>query len=134
MRAYIKQQHLEQERLHLPTLRHTMEVLWLPYLDELAREIGCRPNLARLMLIDPTLAMSCYFGPAAAYQFRLEGPGKWTEARETVLTTWERIYYPLNKKRAEELAQKRTRSGYGSYLKILAVLLVLVAVCIMWFR
>ena len=45
MHAHIKEQQLERERRHLPTLQHTMEVLWLPYLDELAREIGCRPNL-----------------------------------------------------------------------------------------
>ncbi|KAI0218819.1 Dimethylaniline monooxygenase [N-oxide-forming] 5 [Lamellibrachia satsuma] len=133
MLADIRQRQRAREQ-HLPSLRHTMEVLWLPYLDELARDIGCRPNIAKLMLTDPTLAMRCYFGPAVAYQFRLQGPGKWPGAREAVLATSERIAYPLSKKRAEQLAKQRLNSGCGCFLKVLAALLVLAAVCVMWFR
>ena len=90
--------------------------------------------IAKLMLTDPTLAMRCYFGPAVAYQFRLQGPGTWPGAREAVLATSERIAYPLSKKRAEQLAKKRLNSGCGRFLKVLSALLVLAAVCVMWFR
>ena len=86
------------------------------------------------MLTDPTLGWTCYFGPAVTYQYRLQGPGKWTDARETILTTWERIAFPLNKKRALELAEGR-RNTIGSSAKILfaASTLVLVAIFLMWF-
>ena len=94
------------------------------------------------MLTDPTLGWTCYFGPAVTYQYRLQGPGKLTDARETILTTWERITYPLNKKRALELAERR-RNTIGRSVKILsgssvkilfASTLVLVAIFLMWFR
>ena len=87
------------------------------------------------MLTDPTLGWSCYFGPAVAYQYRLEGPGKWMEARDTILTSWERIAYPLSKIRAEEIADGRRSPGMMWWLKVfLVVILVLVAAFIMWFH
>ena len=93
------------------------------------------PLAVKLMLTDPTLGWSCYFGPAVAYQYRLQGPDKWAEARDTILTTWERIYYPLSKKRAEEMAERRRRAhGVMWWSKVfVAIVLVLVAACIMWF-
>ncbi len=31
---------------YVQTQRHTIQVDWLPYLDELAEQVGCKPNLS----------------------------------------------------------------------------------------
>jgi len=47
---------------------------WIPYMDQLAARIGCRPPL-RLWLERPRTALNCVVGPGNAYQYRLHGPG-----------------------------------------------------------
>ena len=50
----------------------------------------------RLLLSDPRLAMAVYFGLMTPYQYRLVGPGAWTEARDAILSSRQRILQPLN--------------------------------------
>ena len=33
----------------------------------------------------------CFFGPCTPYQYRLEGPGKTTTARDLIMTQWDRV-------------------------------------------
>ena len=51
-----------------------------------------------MLKTDPTLALKCWFGPCTPYQYRLVGPGKWSGAREAILTQWTRMRYPLQTK------------------------------------
>ena len=53
--------------------RHTFQEDWLPYLDDIAKEIGCRPPIFRYLFTDPKLFRSLVFGVAVPYQFRLVG-------------------------------------------------------------
>ncbi|PAA70391.1 hypothetical protein BOX15_Mlig005613g1 [Macrostomum lignano] len=71
--------------------RHTIQVDWIPYMDELAAEIGCRPPLLRLLLTDPALFRAVVFEPCTPYQFRLVGPGAWPGARAAILGQMDRI-------------------------------------------
>ncbi|KFP21360.1 Dimethylaniline monooxygenase [N-oxide-forming] 5, partial [Egretta garzetta] len=71
--------------------RHTIQVDYLPYMDELACQVGVKPNLLTLFLTDPKLALEVAFGPCTPYQYRLRGPGKWAGAREAILTQRQRI-------------------------------------------
>uniref|UniRef100_A0A8C9DJR4 Flavin-containing monooxygenase n=1 Tax=Prolemur simus TaxID=1328070 RepID=A0A8C9DJR4_PROSS len=71
------------------------EVRYVDYMDEIATEIGVKPNLLSLFLWDPKLAMEIFFGPCTPYQYRLQGPGKWAGAREAIMTQRERIIKPL---------------------------------------
>ncbi|KAI8521748.1 hypothetical protein Bbelb_015020 [Branchiostoma belcheri] len=50
------------------------------YRDDLAAEIGVKPNILRLFLKDPALAYMYYFGPAYPFHHRLVGPNSWTGA------------------------------------------------------
>ncbi|KAK7103255.1 flavin-containing monooxygenase 5-like [Littorina saxatilis] len=77
------------------TIRHTLEIDWLPTMDELAEMIGCKPNIGRLVLTDPKLALRVLFGPCLPYQYRLEGPGRWSGARDAVLSFMDRVRFPL---------------------------------------
>uniref|UniRef100_T1JA49 Flavin-containing monooxygenase n=1 Tax=Strigamia maritima TaxID=126957 RepID=T1JA49_STRMM len=68
------------------------ETDWTRYMDCLAKYIGVKPPLLKMMVRDPKLFYTCFFGPTAAYQFRLIGPNSWPKARETILTIGERAY------------------------------------------
>uniref|UniRef100_A0A8D0IZP1 Flavin-containing monooxygenase n=1 Tax=Sus scrofa TaxID=9823 RepID=A0A8D0IZP1_PIG len=75
--------------------RDTRRVQYVDYMDEIASEIGVKPNLFSFFLWDPKLALEIFFGPCTPYQYRLQGPGKWAGARRTILTQRERIIKPL---------------------------------------
>jgi dimethylaniline monooxygenase (N-oxide forming) len=72
-----------------------LQTNYIDYLDELATEIGAKPDLVSLLLKDPKLAMKLYFGPCNSYQYRLVGPGQWEGARNAIVTQKQRILKPL---------------------------------------
>jgi dimethylaniline monooxygenase (N-oxide forming) len=61
------------------------QVDYIPFSDELARLIGCKLSLWRLLLSDPVLAYRCFVGPCTPPQYRLTGPGVWPGAREAIM-------------------------------------------------
>ncbi|KFW02318.1 Dimethylaniline monooxygenase [N-oxide-forming] 5, partial [Fulmarus glacialis] len=76
---------------YVKSQRHTIQVDYIPYMDELACQVGVKPNLLALFLTDPKLALEVVFGPCTPYQYRLRGPGKWAGAREAILTQRQRV-------------------------------------------
>ncbi|KAM4722883.1 dimethylaniline monooxygenase [N-oxide-forming] 2-like [Rhinophrynus dorsalis] len=75
---------------------------YISYLDDLASQIGVKPNIPKLFLTDPVLALKIFFGPFNSYQYRLTGPGKWAGAREAILTQWDRVKKPLRTRIVKE--------------------------------
>ncbi|KAL0164106.1 hypothetical protein M9458_039859, partial [Cirrhinus mrigala] len=69
---------------------HTIQVDYILYMDELAKQVGVRPPILKLLLTDPRLSVNVIFGPCTPYQFRLHGPGQWEGARQAILTQWDR--------------------------------------------
>lgn len=57
---------------------------WIPYMDSIAREVGCTPSNMWL-LTRPTLAYKIAFGPMTVMHFRLRGPGAKPEIAEEVI-------------------------------------------------
>ena len=80
--------------------RHAVQVEWIPYLDELAREVGCRVDFWQLFVSDFQLWRRLFFGPSLPYQYRLQGPHAWAKARNAIMTAKERIDCPLRVNRA----------------------------------
>ncbi|CAO2637589.1 Flavin-containing monooxygenase 5 [Lemmus lemmus] len=70
-------------------------VQFIDYMDEIASELGVKPNLLSLFLWDTKLAKEIFWGPCTPYQYRLQGPGKWAGARAAILTQRDRILKPL---------------------------------------
>lgn len=89
-------------RRYVKSQRHTVQVDYIPYMDELACQLGVKPNLLSLFLTDPRLAMEVAFGPCTPYQYRLRGPGAWAGAREAILTQHQRILKPLQTRPVED--------------------------------
>lgn len=70
--------------------RHTVQVDYISYMDDLARQFGAKPSVFKTMLRDPFFALRLALTPAAPYQYRLEGPHCWPGAREALRTVWSR--------------------------------------------
>ncbi|XP_015923150.3 flavin-containing monooxygenase 5 [Parasteatoda tepidariorum] len=92
----IKRRNHEIERRYVLSPRHTVQVDFIPYMDEIASQFGVKPNFLKMALTDPLLFYNCYFGPCTSYQYRLEGPHSWADARQAILTTKERIVKALD--------------------------------------
>ncbi|XP_074641984.1 flavin-containing monooxygenase 5-like [Tubulanus polymorphus] len=64
--------------------RHTLQTFWISFMDQLASEVGVKPNLKSMFFEDPFLTLRCFFGPCVPAQYRLNGPGKWPGAKKTI--------------------------------------------------
>ncbi|KAM6415107.1 flavin-containing monooxygenase 5-like [Rhynochetos jubatus] len=95
MLADIEQSREKMAKRYVKSQRHTIQVDYIPYMDELACQVGVKPNLLTLFLTDPKLALEVAFGPCTPYQYRLRGPGEWEGAREAILTQRQRVVRPL---------------------------------------
>lgn len=76
--------------------RHTVQVDYVNYMDELAELVGATPRLLKYLFTDLDLFWQLLRGPVVSYQYRLEGPHPWKGAREAILGTPGRIMAPLN--------------------------------------
>lgn len=97
--------HSSIHRKFTDTPRHAVQVEWIPYLDEIASEIGSELNFWKLFTTDPKLWSRLYFGPSLSYQYRLQGPHTWSGARDAILEAKERIDYPLVVSRPSRLGK-----------------------------
>ncbi|XP_039412140.1 flavin-containing monooxygenase 5-like isoform X1 [Corvus cornix cornix] len=95
MLAEITQTKERMAQRYVKSQRHTIQVDYIPYMDELACQLGVKPNVLTLFLTDPKLALEVVFGPCTPYQYRLRGPGAWAGAREAILTQQQRVVRAL---------------------------------------
>ncbi|EGW09227.1 flavin-containing monooxygenase 5 [Cricetulus griseus] len=85
----------EMEKRYVESQRHTIQGDYVDTMEEIADLVGVRPNLLSLAFTDPKLALRLLLGPCTPVQYRLQGRGKWTGARQAILTTEDRIRKPL---------------------------------------
>ncbi|XP_041354135.1 flavin-containing monooxygenase 5-like [Gigantopelta aegis] len=74
-----RERRLQSERWY-ESPRHTIQRDPIKYNDEIASFIGSKPNIFK----HPSLAWRLIFGSCGAYQWRLQGPNKWSGAEEAV--------------------------------------------------
>ncbi|XP_072289866.1 flavin-containing monooxygenase 5-like [Eucyclogobius newberryi] len=86
--------------------RNPLQVIYIPYMDSLAKQVGARPDFLRLVLTDPWLALQVWFGPCTPYQYRLTGPGRWGGVRQAILTQWDRMLQPFKTRVVQEQQRK----------------------------
>lgn len=75
---------------------------YLPYADDLASQIGAKPILLKYLFTDFQLFLKLLFGPVLSYQYRLVGPHRWQGAREAIMTSEERMRWPLQKRKDKD--------------------------------
>ncbi|EFP10703.1 hypothetical protein CRE_03531 [Caenorhabditis remanei] len=83
-------------RRYVKSNRHTIQVDYVDYIEELAKLIGAQLDMKQLWKEDPWLAYKVYFGPRVPYIYRLNGPHKWKEARNAILSVDERVLMATN--------------------------------------
>lgn len=75
--------------------KHTLQIIYIPFMNEISNYVGCKPHLWKYFLTDQKLWYCLFFNVYTAYQFRLEGDHKWDKARDTVINTNNRILAAL---------------------------------------
>ncbi|XP_063056493.1 flavin-containing monooxygenase 5-like isoform X1 [Engraulis encrasicolus] len=110
----IKCKEEDMAKRYVTSKRHTIQVDYVPYMDELAEQIGVQPRFLSLLLRDPGLWLRTALGPCTPYQFRLFGPGRWEGARQAIYTQYERVVQPLKTRPVP--AKETRRRPYSAYL------------------
>lgn len=81
--------------------KHTLQVMCVPYADELGAMIGAKPKIFQFLFTDPKLALVSYFGSYTPYNFRLNDPKTHKQARENVMSAHSRIIAPTHTRQTE---------------------------------
>lgn len=98
----IKKKEKANRKKFVTSPRHTLEVDYVGYTDELATLIGAKPNFWKMAFTDPRLFWACVMGPSLPYQYRLQGPQSWDGARKAILTYRDREMAPLTGSRKKK--------------------------------
>ncbi|XP_059196503.1 flavin-containing monooxygenase 5-like [Centropristis striata] len=109
--AMLEDIHCQKEEMakrYVTSQRHTIQVDYVNYMDQIAELLGVKPNIPKLLLTDPRLGLSVVFGPTSPYQYRLRGPGKWAGARQAILTQWDRVAQPMQTRPCNDPKPKRS--------------------------
>ncbi|KAK7507061.1 hypothetical protein BaRGS_00001912, partial [Batillaria attramentaria] len=77
-----------------------------------------------LIKTDPVLAWHVITGPCTPYQYRLMGPGKWAGARDAILTTMDRVRFPLATRPLPKKSAE-TRQFLLWFLLVVVVLMII---------
>ena len=101
--------------------RYSIQIYFIQYIDEVAKFIGCRPNLWRLFFNDPKLWYRVVFEPATPPQWRLDGPGKWAGAREAIEHVQENTWYPMKTRKAGDGEAAGLYDGWINLFKMMAI-------------
>ncbi|XP_037681290.1 dimethylaniline monooxygenase [N-oxide-forming] 1 [Choloepus didactylus] len=127
----LKEVNARKENKHTGFGLHYCKALqtdYIMYMDELMTYINAKPNLFSMLLTDPCLALTIFFGPCSPYQFRLTGPGKWEGARNAIMTQWDRTFKVTKTRIVQE-----SQSPFASLLKLFSFLALLVAIFLLFF-
>uniref|UniRef100_A0A8C4IY52 Flavin-containing monooxygenase n=1 Tax=Dromaius novaehollandiae TaxID=8790 RepID=A0A8C4IY52_DRONO len=125
MEADINQKKEEMAKRYVRSQRHTIQVDYIPYMDELACQLGVKPNLLTLFLTDPRLATEVLLGPCTPYQYRLRGPGRWAGARQAILTQQQRVVKPLRTRQVDEVTSSSSVPLLAKLVGAVAVFAIL---------
>lgn len=120
----IRKKRLAMEKRFYSCERHTVQVDWIPFMDEIAQMINAKPNLLKYFFTDPKLWHALWFGPCLPYQYRLNGPHPWPKAKETILTVFDRIEAPFKTKTNITSNQSKNNSIYENGKVIFSILIL----------
>lgn len=118
----IKTKRSKMSERYYKSSRHTIQVDFIPYMDEIANEIGAVPDVITLIKTDFKLALHVLFGPATPYQYRLNGPGSCFESsRHNILCQMSNVLHPLGSTRLVE----ESRENYLALIVVFSLFVLL---------
>ncbi|PAV60883.1 hypothetical protein WR25_17136 [Diploscapter pachys] len=98
----IESKRRQMEREFVASRRHTIQVYYPSYMDELAELYGCKPKIFRRCFTDPMLAYHLIFYGLVPYQYRLDGDHSWKDARRAILTFEQRVFETTRTRKTRE--------------------------------
>ncbi|WKY09932.1 hypothetical protein Q1695_002356 [Nippostrongylus brasiliensis] len=107
MRHDIEVKRQAMRRRYFKSEKHTIQVDYVKYMDEIASIIGCKPDLWKIALSDPRFALRLFMGANVPYVYRLQGPGRWDGAEEAIRTVPYRVKKPLKARECRMRRHKR---------------------------
>ncbi|OQR67042.1 dimethylaniline monooxygenase-like [Tropilaelaps mercedesae] len=110
--------------------RHAIMVDKMRYMDNLAEDMGVKPNWWTMLIRDPQLALRCLVGPLLPYQYRLIGPYAWAGAREAIMTAESRQMASLQPKKPLPRTANRLHGPHSRSIRFSAVF-VIISVCLL---
>ncbi|KAK0400447.1 hypothetical protein QR680_015248 [Steinernema hermaphroditum] len=107
------------QKMFIDRPRHTIQVEYVTYMDELAKLINVKPDLIKYSIKDPKLFRKLYFHGLVPYQYRLNGPHSWAGAREAILGFEERVFETTRTRKTNETMKSKPISKFYqlSYVK-----------------
>ena len=105
------------------------QVDYIPYADEIAAEVGCKPDLWWLLIHDPALALKCFFYGCTPPQFRLMGPNAWQGAKKAIEDARANVVY-ATKSRSLPKKEDSGKNKKDVSVIILILLVVVLGICI----
>ncbi|VDO24413.1 unnamed protein product [Brugia timori] len=119
MKKDVERRRVQIEKRFLKSRRHTLEVDYATYMDELAKMVGVKPNLLKYWFTDPRLAYILLFEGLAPYQFRLNGPYAWVGARDALLGMARRTFENSRTRQTTETMKSKPINKFLYYLNMM---------------
>ncbi|VDK82540.1 unnamed protein product [Litomosoides sigmodontis] len=119
MKKDIKKKKAIMAKKFVNSRRHTIEIEYASYMDEIAEMFGVKPNLLKYWCTDPRLAYSLLFDGMAPYQFRLNGPHAWNGARDALLGMAKRTFENSRTRRTSETMKSTPINKLLYFLKMM---------------
>ncbi|CAD6187813.1 unnamed protein product [Caenorhabditis auriculariae] len=121
MREDVNQKKKEMKLRYVASRRHTIQVDYVPYIEELAEIVGCQVDTFKLLFKDPVLAAQTYFGPRVPYIYRINGPNAWKGARRAIMDVEYRARMATGAKLVVSNPATNILYTVSSFLVILAI-------------
>uniref|UniRef100_A0AC34Q571 Flavin-containing monooxygenase n=1 Tax=Panagrolaimus sp. JU765 TaxID=591449 RepID=A0AC34Q571_9BILA len=118
----INQKKYAMRHTFVHTRRHTIQVDYANFMDELADLINCKPSITEYAFTDPQLALKLLEAPVLPYTYRLKGPHPWEGARRAIFDFEKRVkegFIPLGG--VPQRPQQSMLTTYVSYALALIV-------------
>ncbi|KAH7712254.1 FMO-4 protein [Aphelenchoides avenae] len=103
----IAEKRRQIERRYYRSPKHTLQVDYVPYMDELAEQIGCKPSIPKVLLEDYRFALRLFVGGNVPYVYRLVGPHSWSGARDAIWDVPKRVKLPLKNRQCRTRRHKK---------------------------
>ena len=113
------------KKKYVDSPRYSTQIYFIQYIDEIAKCIGCRPNMVKYFFTDPKLWYKIFVCPATPPQWRLDGPGQWSKARTALETVNENTVYPMATRKSGEHERDGLYDGWIELFVKFAIGLVL---------
>uniref|UniRef100_A0A915PXY6 Flavin-containing monooxygenase n=1 Tax=Setaria digitata TaxID=48799 RepID=A0A915PXY6_9BILA len=120
MMADIELKRIQIKKRYFTSTKHTVQVDYIKYMDEIAEQIGCKPNLKKYIFTDPSFCLRLLIGANAPYVYRIEGPGSWNKAKEALITLPDRVKLPL-KNRECRIKRYKGRGKIDEYFRYVSL-------------